>query len=79
VKVEFQFVVVSVHLVIMPIVLMELIMKNENVISSSVQSLINGQNGPNAVFHVVVMENSLEPDTVQPEIVTIVSENLFKS
>ena len=77
-KVEFQFVVVSVHLVIMPIVLMELIMKNENVISSSVQSLINGQNGPNAVSHVVVMENSLEPDTVQPEIVTIVSENLFK-
>ena len=77
-KVEFQFVVVSVHQVIMPIVPMELIMKNENVISSSVQNLINGQNGPNAASHVVVMENSLEPDTVQPEIVTIVSENLFK-
>ena len=77
-KVAFQFVVVSAHQVIMPIVPMDPIMKNENVIISSVQSLINGQNGPNAVSHVAVMESSLELDIVLPEIVTIVLENLFK-
>ena len=77
-KVAFQFVVVFAHQAIMPIVPMELVMKNENVIISNVQSLINGQNGANAVSHVVAMENNLELDTVLLATVTIVLENLFK-
>ena len=77
-KVAFQFAVVFAHPVIMPIAPMAVTMKNGNVITLNVLSLINGLSGQNAVSHVVVMVNNLELDIVPLGIVTIALVNQSK-